>query len=79
MEKEILEKIFNEAREGCYTQNGFLYKNFEEWLLDNPDVALSMSGVSDSVPCDYRKAECTNEGNIIKGVWKCSNHQGTDH
>lgn len=35
---------------------------------------LQQPPVSDSVKCDYRKAECSNDGKNINGVWVCSNH-----
>lgn len=33
-----------------------------------------VSGRSQQLPCDYRKPECSNTGEMVNGVWVCSNH-----
>lgn len=83
-EQEIIDKAYYLNAEQLVQASGKtiseLLEIFSRHLKrDIGTKALSMSGVSDSVTCDYRKPECTNDGKIIDGVWKCSNHQGTDH
>lgn len=36
-----------------------------------------LSNIISESDCDYRKSECTNEGEIIEGKWVCSNHKRT--
>ncbi len=36
--REILERLFNDARSGGFTEKGYLYKDLNEWMEDNQDV-----------------------------------------
>jgi hypothetical protein len=66
MRKEVLEELFNDAREGVCTEKGVTYETLDEWLSDNPNVKLELSdNVSDSlldramlVIDDYLNAGC---------------------
>lgn len=40
-----------------------------------PDPSPSKRWKKPPPQCDYRRADCSNEGKTIGGVWVCSNHQ----
>ena len=46
--KEILERMFNDAKDGAFTEKGFTYKTVDEWLDDNKEdvVTLGLPSVS---------------------------------
>ena len=49
-------------------------KEIVELYLKNMESSSRIISESD---CDYRKKECTNEGETIDGKWVCSNHKRT--
>ena len=56
------------------------YEELEDWAKKADELVknCSIPDVSVSVACDYRNTDCTNDGTMINGVWRCSNHQDTE-
>jgi len=49
-------------------------EQFESLPIENGNAPSLLGDVCGSLPCDYRRKECTNNGKTVNGKWVCSNH-----